>query len=359
MECPSCTFQNTPGTRNCVRCQSLLDFSAVRVEPPRARGGTLIRGVRGAAATARFRLRDAGLSTAVPRRLRLPGLTLRERLEAISQVRIRGVTVAALLASIVPGMGQWIMGSRRRGITILFVWCLLMLFYIANYGSGRGFFVGTMAVSLHCGSVVALLSTTLIEASLRFRAAVGLLVYLVLLVLVYGPMYFGSGLLIGVLPAQNLRVGAEISEGDLVLHTGPWLKPLLNRGDLVAYSVRAAREGNVLMHEGVLIDRILGEPGDLVELRDGKFFLNGEAAPDALQPLGSGFRNIGDLSITAGPDEYILIPSTLSNQGRAASGALRALWERTCRVSRADVLGRVFWRVGSGLDFGPIRDHHR
>ncbi len=278
------------------------------------------------------------------------------RVAVAGNLQLGGVRPLALLASAVPGMGYFVSGQRKLGVVIFAVWLSLMLAYFAYFGSGRGFFLGTMAVSLHCGSVCALLSGVLSEQPIRFRAATGLLVYIILLVLFYGPMYWGTGQLVGVLPAPNMRASGEIHEGDIVLHTGPWLKPLLHRGDLVAYRVRETQHGNVRMAAGVLLDRIIGEPGDTVELRGGRMLLNGTLLPPESMPIGRGMAVTRDFRTTAGPDDYILIPSTLSRQGGAMPEQLADVLERSSRVPRGDVLGRIFWRVGPGFDSGPIRN---
>ena len=51
MECPSCTFQNTPGTNACVRCGTVLDLRAVDFIPPRASQSAVVRGVHAAGGT--------------------------------------------------------------------------------------------------------------------------------------------------------------------------------------------------------------------------------------------------------------------------------------------------------------------
>lgn len=342
MECPSCAFQNTPGTLSCVRCRGLLDFSAVSVVPPRARRGAVRRGARRAADQVGFSLRDAFHRSPVAALTRLPD----------------GVSVPALLASFVPGMGQVVLGSRLLGIGILIAWCLLMVLTLLNFGSNAAFLSFTMAVGLHCGAVSALFTRSLRHETVFYRASCGFMVYVVLVVTIYGPVYWGSGEIVTVIPAQHLRAGNQIQEGDLVVATGQWLKPTLRRGDLVVYRIHASRSGVVQVAEGMLLDRILGEPGDTVVINGSSLTVNGVMQPQGAGPIGAGVAPGIAVTLMAGADEYIILPSTLVRRGHGDVGAaLGDVMHNLSRVAKGDVLGRVFWRVGDGLDFGPIRSH--
>jgi hypothetical protein len=337
MECPSCSFQNTPGTRTCVRCQSLLDFSGVSVIPPRASGGAAVRLARGSVAVLGFRFRDAARGAGRRSPIRLD----------------EGVRWGAALCSIVPGLGQVIVGRWRLGLFIFLLWLLLLAAYFTNYGTTFSFFCGTLAMAVHCGAVCALLSPSLQKESVGFRAAFGFIVYIILVLFIYGPLYWGTNGFIGSVPAYGLRPVPGVQEGDLLIHTGPWLHPTLHRGDLVAYRIQAHRADHVQLYDGVLFDRILGLPGDEIEINGREVKVNGELQPPELAPLGG---SIDRVTLTAGPDEYIIFPSLLRPRGNVdARLGLAEVAQLAAHVNRGDVLGRIFWRVGPGLDFGPVK----
>ncbi|HYE62369.1 MAG TPA: hypothetical protein VD997_10255 [Phycisphaerales bacterium] len=336
MECPSCTFQNTPGTRSCVRCQSLLDFSGVAVVPPRAHGPAALRAASASADVLGFRLRDA----------------LR-RVREGSPIRIDAdVSWGAAVCSIVPGLGHVIIGRRRTGLAIFLVWLALLVACLLNYGTSFAFVCATSAVGLHCAAVCTLLSQTLQHETVGFRAFVGLGVYLVLCGVLYGPAYWMATRLVGAVPVVGVRAAGGIKQDDLLIHTGPWLQTTYERGDFVVYRVRQGWSSGVILQEGLLFDRVLGLPGDTVVVHGREVHVNG-----VLQPYTPMSFWPGRTELTAGPDDYIIVPSLLNAPGQGQfGGVLTPVIERMSHVPSGDVLGRVVWRVGDGLDFGPVPD---
>src|SRR5262245_40196364 len=120
MECPNCAFQNTPGSRVCVRCRSLVDFANTDVLPPRAAQGRARRRVRSAAAGAHFAVRDWLASLRMS--LRIP-------------VDLR-VSWGDLALCILPGLDQIRRRQRALGWTILGAWLFLLLAGAVGFASG-------------------------------------------------------------------------------------------------------------------------------------------------------------------------------------------------------------------------------
>jgi hypothetical protein len=275
---------------------------------------------------------------------------------AQSQSRLRlddAVSWGAAACSIIPGLGHIIVGRRTIGFGLMIAWVLLILLYLVNYGSAGGFFCGTLAVGIHCAAICMLLSRTLQQESVGFRAVFGLGVYVLLAILIYGPMYWGTNQFIGAVPAYGIRPVPGVQEGDLLIHTGPWLRPTLQRGDLVAYRIHAHRVGPTTLGDGVLFDRILGLPGDTIDIKGREVAVNGIPQPQELAPLSG---TPASLHLTAGPDEYIIVPSLLHLSGHGDyRDSMQAVIDMASHVPKGDILGRIIWRVGPGLDFGPIK----
>ncbi|HVO77120.1 MAG TPA: hypothetical protein VMT60_03960, partial [Candidatus Bathyarchaeia archaeon] len=123
MECPSCTFQNTPGTHNCVRCGTLLDLESVDFIPPRASSGRAARRARGARDAARFWI-ASGWSD-IGRSLRIPEST-----------SINWYQAWWLLVPGLPQIRTRTRGLRLLGFGILLVWTAIVAMAIGNAGTG-------------------------------------------------------------------------------------------------------------------------------------------------------------------------------------------------------------------------------
>lgn len=342
MECPSCTFENSPGLRACLRCGGLLDFSGVAVEPPRASGGRTRRRVRAAAQRTGSGVRRAGAELNRSLRLPLGG----------------GARWSDLGWSILPGLAQIRRGPRVLGWALLSAWGGVLLLAAAFIGSGFSTLLCLGAISLHCLAVSLVLNTTLSSVGLFRRAAFGLALYGVLLLALYRPVQSVGRSVFRALEAANLRPGSAIANGDVVLYTGSFTRPhRFERGDLVVYEIDARGGGGVVVRAGLGIERVLGVPGDHIELSDGTLWLNGEELSRQLWPIG-GIRGLPAMALSAGESEYIVIPSVLQyrTQGQAAA-ALKSMIHSLSRVRDDHIRGRVFWRARpwtrAGVPAGP------
>jgi hypothetical protein len=338
MECPNCSFQNTPGMRSCVRCQSRLDLAEVDFEPPRAGGAAALRGARARGRLWRYRA----------------GETL-DRLAARLRASVHpGINWAALLCSALPGGGQMCSGAQRAGAILLLCWCALLLLGLFSVGTARAWLFAAMALGLHSFAVGLVLARPLAAASLRLRLAVGMLVYVVLAGALYWPALRLAGGLVQVLPVQGVRDTESVARGDVFLCSGRWLRPELRRGDLVVYRIPAQGAGQVVIQSGQGVDRIIGLSGDRVEFDGERLLVNGEPVPEALQPVG-GCGRIPHLSETVRDGCVMVFPSGLAwrTQGQAEA-AVATMMKAASVVRLDDVDGRVWWRIRPWSRLGAV-----
>jgi hypothetical protein len=337
MECPNCTFQNAPGHKMCLRCNGLLDFSGVAIEPPRAGHGRLARRVRSAGAPAAHLL--AGSATDVARAIRFPIAT--------------GVQLSDLAWSILPGLAQIRRGPRILGWTLLSVWLAVLLLAAAFMGTAFSRLLCLLAVSLHCLAISLLLNATLTSLPLVRRAAFGLVLYGVLLLGVYRPINAAGRMVFATLQVSQIRKGAEIANGDVVLYTGSLTRPAsFGRGDLVVYEIDQSRTNGALIRSGLGIERVIGVPGDEVVVDRGRLWVNGDEAPPELCPLG-GVRSLPSMTLTAGEGQYVVFPSVLQYAGHGyGAGILNAMMSRLSIVHGDHIRGRVFWRASPWSKMG-------
>jgi hypothetical protein len=340
MECPNCTFQNSPGLKRCLRCGGLLDFSAVAVEPPRAGHG-------------RARRRAGGAGRAAGRRVAYAA----EDLSRALRCPIVGVRWSDLALSILPGLAQVRRGPRALGWALLAAWSVDLFLAAAFIGSGLSAVLCLFAVSLHCLAISLLLNATLMRMPLERRAAFGLGVYLLLLLGLYRPVgALGRGAF-GWLEVSNIRGDAGIlANRDVVLYTGRLTRPAaFERGDLVVYEIGRSRSGGAVIRPGLGIERVLGIPGDEVET-DGRIVrVNGEELPPEQGPVGDAGR-LPRMTLRASEGQYIILPTVVTHTGYANAGPVVNLALISLAVVREDhIRGRVFWRMRPWLRAGVPR----
>ncbi|MHC4218642.1 MAG: S26 family signal peptidase [Planctomycetota bacterium] len=339
MECPNCTFQNIPGTARCARCESRLDFDDVDYLPPRAGGGMALR---------RTWWRARSMSSSF------------EQWWATAASRARGalhpgVSWTTLLWSFIPGLGHLRQGHAWTGLLLLGIWTLLVILAVVFAGSGLSWLMASGAVGFHCLVVSLVMAPALRQMSFGQRLRTGLVIYLGLIVCLYGPAIFVGRGCFGVMPLSGLRGGEAVANGDVVLYSGRWLRPgSWHRGDLVVYRVRPYTAGNMVVRSGWGVDRIIGLPGDRV-VYDGALTVNGADVPAQGLPIG-GLTPLPELDMVLGPGEVAVLPSALAlhAQGGDIDRLISRVVVAASRVREEDVAGHVWWRLRPWNRFGPL-----
>jgi hypothetical protein len=267
-----------------------------------------------------------------------------------------GLSWSNLVWSILPGLGQIRMGQRSLGWVILSAWIGILLLAAAAIGTSICMVLCLAAVSVHSLAVSLVLSEPLRALTLLRRAIVGITLYVVLLVALYRPAALVGRGVFRVLPVQGVHATATVANGDALLYGGRWMRPSeLGRGDLVVFEVPALSGDGVITQGGFGVDRVVGLPGDRVRTDGHSVWVNdAELTGDAL-PL-RGAKNLPPLELSAGPGEYIILPSTLRWQTNGPAGAqvTRRMISDVARVSGPEVLGRVYWRIRPLSRLGPM-----
>ena len=82
-------------------------------------------------------------------------------------------------------------------------------------------------------------------------------------------------------------IGDTIFRGDGLLVEGNWLRPdSFSRGDLVTYHINPVADNGLVVQPGTGLDRIVGLPGDTIELDKGILKVNGADLREDELPLG-------------------------------------------------------------------------
>ena len=161
-----------------------------------------------------------------------------------------------------------------------------------------------------------------------------LLLALVLRWLVLEPRWIPSGSMLPTLQLQD-RI--------LVEKLRPRLRPELEAGTIVVFHPPAALVAAGYDPDAALIKRVVGRPGDRVEVHDGRLWRNGMAV---------------DPDWSAEPIDYTLAPLTVPEDHLLVLGDNRNasldshIWGP---LPRSEVIGTAVWRYWPLQRFGPIR----
>ena len=337
MQCSNCQFQNMPGVQACGRCGASLQLAslAIDVHPPRASRAAKWR--RRWFPIGRYwnRFRAAAAS-------------------ALAGVRITGwpsdlQTPAVLLRMIVPGWAQRYVGRHARARWMFGCYLGLLLSGLLFVGTGLGWLLLGLALSLHAASILDIVAATVLD--FRQRLIYSCVAMLLLTTFAYYPV---GQLLALVATPQRFNVAAPPFEaGDVVLvNPSAYRRSDPRPGDVVHYrlpaqDVRATGPGwypRMYRLQGDRVDRILARAGDKVTCDRGKLLVNGQPSP--WLPLNPQ-RLPAKLNITVPENGYLIFPSTdllLFDVGQIAS-----------IVSREQIRGRVYRRNQPLWRFGAIR----
>jgi signal peptidase I len=341
LECPSCTFQNTPGTAACVRCAGRLDFTGVDITPPRAGRFGVSRWARVGASIARFRFRNALAD-------------LRTALMADDRTEMSRV---ALAISIIPGAGQWAVGQRVLGTLLFLVWGALMAIAIVYIGTDYSYMFGGAIIGWHCFAVNLIARPALMQRPIIERAGWGLVIWVCLLTLVYTPAFILLRRGVGWIGIEGIRYSETLQRGDVIVYAGRWFKPdQWERGDLVSYIMRSFWGPGFYIRDGRGIDRIIALPGDEVIYTGDTLLVNGVEPPPELRPLLTWPRQ-GGTHFTVPEGHVVIVPSTLAIEANvivASRNGQTDTLRDLISIDEQEISGRVLWRMRPWTRFGPV-----
>lgn len=203
MQCPSCQFENMPGSRHCARCAASLALASMEIDvhPPRA--------------------------TSLSRRLSSPSIaSLRRGLQSF-QVDVRSFFKADVTASfhgslldylmlLAPGVHQIRRGHRVLGWIFLGFFLSLLILSVSRAGTILGGVALGFLYALHVSSTVDAMFRSF--ADMRSRVLVTSVVALTIGLLIYVPLIWSMGG--SFTPLRILWPTRNFNAGDLI-----WYNP--------------------------------------------------------------------------------------------------------------------------------------
>jgi type IV secretory pathway protease TraF len=326
MQCPSCEFQNMPGSGRCARCGASLALAsaAIDVIPPRA--GKLQRNLP----------QFWGFRRAWANFIQAASQPFAATFSRFDDVRFDPGTVFRL---IVPGWAQVYRGKRERGLLFLAAYLITVLPALLFTGTMLGSSLLGLAFGIHVMSAVDAMVGRFNDFA--GRVSFSLFAAMALFGLVYLPIGYVTTRV--ATPIQITQLVPGFERGDVLWYDR---SAEIKAGDLVYYEVprttvsdrlASGQVANFIFQNG-WINRVVAVEGQSVLWRDGKLLVDGEPALGSNSTLApDGFTQ--EFVVPAG--NVLIPPGTLIQ----ADVQLPAdTWLRLGVVPRSDVMGRLFFR---------------
>lgn len=149
--------------------------------------------------------------------------------------------------------------------------------------------------------------------------------------------------------------------GERVSVAGDSMNPVLKNGDIVlinrlAYGIKSPSRGDVVAFRPngdedahYQIKRIVGLPGETVQIVDGNVYIDGEEMKDHIYVSEISYAGIAEEPVELGEEEYFVIGDNAgaSDDSRTASIG---------NVSLDDIYGKVWFAADFGDNFGFVKD---
>ncbi len=273
MRCPKCHWENPENQINCLNCGEKLleEFS---LYPPRAKE--------------KLKFKDQ------KRRLRKTKINLK-RLSLSFNFNF----LIYFFGLFIPGLTHILMGKKRSGLNLILVFFSLLLLFLITLRHPVSNYLLFFAIILIFYSNF----TTILEYFKRndYNITIPLRIGVLLISLSF--LFFSYLFLLFALNCYYIRV--KIPDDRLT--------PVFERGDLVlvnkrAYKNELPKRGDIVaakIYGYTTIEKILGLPGELVEIKDGVIYINNEPLKEENYPL----VKVGNIngSIFLGMNHYYIL----------------------------------------------------
>jgi len=249
------------------------------------------------------------------------------------EITLGGLVVGLL----VPGLGFRMQGTRTWGKTALLGCGLMLLLFIAGFGSPIGNLAFGGLIGIHVTGFVYYCGPLLRQEELGFR-----LIFTLLAVI-------GIGLLL-YLPARNLILQHWLVplrvHGQVFVAQRQFPVAAIQRGDWIAYKLGSGSSGwesgwahgSVRVQSGLGLGPVLAVAGDRVGFSTNGFTVNG--VPHALLPH---MPRSGEVNLRE--KQWFIWPELgISGYGNTPEGNISALMLQLAVVSQNDFVGKLFQR---------------
>ena len=148
--------------------------------------------------------------------------------------------------------------------------------------------------------------------------------------------------------------------GQRVSNAGDSMSPVLKNGDVVlinriVYDARKPKRGEIIAfrpngneNAHYCIKRVVGLPGETVQIKDGKIYIDGKVQKKNVYTSDLDFAGIAEKKLTLGETEYFVL-------GDNSAGSDDSRLADIGNVKREDIGGKVWLVTNIGKNFGFVK----
>lgn len=148
--------------------------------------------------------------------------------------------------------------------------------------------------------------------------------------------------------------------GQRVSNAGDSMSPVLKNGDVVlinriVYDARKPKRGEIIAfrpngneNAHYCIKRVVGLPGETVQIKDGKVYIDGKVQKKNVYTSDLDFAGIAEKKLTLGETEYFVL-------GDNSAGSDDSRLANIGNVKREDIGGKVWFVTNIGKNFGFVK----
>ena len=148
--------------------------------------------------------------------------------------------------------------------------------------------------------------------------------------------------------------------GQRVSNAGDSMSPVLKNGDVVlinriVYDARKPKRGEIIAfrpngneNAHYCIKRVVGLPGETVQIKDGKIYIDGKVQKKNVYTSDLDFAGIAEKKLTLGETEYFVL-------GDNSAGSDDSRLADIGNVKREDIGGKVWVVTNIGKNFGFVK----
>ena len=143
-------------------------------------------------------------------------------------------------------------------------------------------------------------------------------------------------------------MGPSLAIGDTVaVNHISYLLLRPKRGDVIQFVVAEEDQGTASQTKTVYLRRVIGRPGETVQIMDGKVYINGYPLEEEYAAGAASYAGIAASQVTLDNDEYFVMADSRSNNFDSRDATVGP-------ISRDDILGKVWLRVFPFEKFGFV-----
>ncbi len=148
--------------------------------------------------------------------------------------------------------------------------------------------------------------------------------------------------------------------GQRVSNAGDSMSPVLKNGDVVlinriVYDARKPKRGEIIAfrpngneNAHYCIKRVVGLPGETIQIKDGKIYIDGKVQKKDIYISDLDFAGIAEKKLTLGETEYFVL-------GDNSAGSDDSRLADIGNVKREDIGGKVWFVTNIGKNFGFVK----